>query len=391
MKSRPTRGSIRILRLIPFLSLICLGECCFGQDNPPSADTYPILTSVSCAVANDQPRSDFRVKLRPAQEKRALKLYKRAIIITAHDHCVLPDDFRDQQRSGITVRVVKPITDGYYREGAARFPIQAERAGWEARSHKALALMHETIANSQGQVVIIQSVQDILRVKREHKSGVILSFEGARPLQGKLENVVTYHQLGLRELQLFWGVPNPLKDAKGQLNAFGEDVVREMDRVGVVLDIGHMPEASFLRALAATKNPFVTSHCMVAFCERNTSYVGADSLDDRTIRLIAAHGGVMCVHFLGEPFIQAHHGTHPNVQDLVDHIDHIRDVAGIDYIGLGPDYSPMKGWRWIEGAERMEGMPNVVREMVRRGYTDSQIEKVLGLNLMRVYRQVWGQ
>jgi len=58
-------------------------------------------------------------------------------------------------------------------------------------------------------------------------------------------------------------------------------------------------------------------------------------------------------------------------------------------VGLGPDYSPMKGWRWIEGAESYAGMPNVVHEMVRRGYTDEEIEKVLGRNLMRVYQNVW--
>ena len=75
--------------------------------------------------------------------------------------------------------------------------------------------------------------------------------------------------------------------------------------------------------------------------------------------------------------------------DLVDHMDRIKQVAGTRHIGLGPDYTPMKGWRWVEGAERFEGMPNVVREMVRRGYPDEEIQAVLGLNLLRVYRQVW--
>ena len=75
----------------------------------------------------------------------------------------------------------------------------------------------------------------------------------------------------------------------------------------------------------------------------------------------------------------------------MDHIDYIKDLVGVDYVGLGVDCSPMNGWRWIEGAETMEGMVNVAREMVRRGYTDQEIEKVLGLNLMRVYRRVWGE
>ena len=96
------------------------------------------------------------------------------------------------------------------------------------------------------------------------------------------------------------------------------------------------------------------------------------------------------MHFMNG-YIHPRHGTEfATVEDLVDHIDHIRQVAGIDYVGLGPDYSPMKEFRWVEGAERFAGMPNVAREMVRRGYSATEIRKVLGLNLMRVYRKVWG-
>ena len=70
-------------------------------------------------------------------------------------------------------------------------------------------------------------------------------------------------------------------------------------------------------------------------------------------------------------------------------MDYIRKLTGIDYVALGVDYFPEKGWRWIEGAEAMQGMPNVVRELIRRGYSNEEIAKVVGQNLMRVYRKVW--
>lgn len=128
----------------------------------------------------------------------------------------------------------------------------------------------------------------------------------------------------------------------------------------------------------------------MTFTEHNARE-STDELDDDTVRLIAAHRGVICVHFM-DGYIHPRDGTRfPTVEDLVDHIDRVRQVVGIDYVGLGPDYSPMQGWRWVEGAERFVNMPNVAREMVRKEYADTEIRKVLGLNLMRVYSKVWGK
>jgi len=326
--------------------------------------------------------------LTPSQENHALALYRGSIVITAHDHCWTPADFVDQQRSGVTVRVVKPLTDGYYRKGAERFPIAAEVAGWEERGKATMAILHDRAASSHGKIRIVRTVDDIRQVKRHQAAGIILSFEGGRPLAAKLENLETYYRLGLRELQLHWAISSPLKAKDGRLTPFAEDVIREMDRLGIVLDISHMPERTFSRALEVTRNPVVISHCAVSFAEHNKT-PNTDGLDDKTIERIAAKKGVICLHFF-EGYIHPRHGAqHPTVEDLVDHMDRIKQVAGIDYIGLGPDYSPMKGWRWIEGAETFAGMPNVVREMVRRGYTDEEIRKVLGGNLMRLYKTVW--
>lgn len=355
----------------------------------PPADTFPIETDVSCEAASGQPAATWSISLPPAEERRAQAVYRRSIIITAHDHCWTPADFADQRRAGITARVIKPLTDGYYRKGANRFPIENAVDGWFERGKAALAALDRHVRESRGRVAIVRTVADLERVKRKGQAGVILSFEGGRPLGGRLASLEVFYGMGLRELQLHWAASTPLKNADGTLSPFAEDVIREMDRLGIVLDISHMPEVNYRRALEIVRHPVVISHAAVAFESHSPRGGSIDVLDDETIRRIAANGGVICLHFY-EGYIHPRHGTkYPTVEDLVDHMDRIRQVSGVDSIGLGPDYSPMQGWRWVEGAERMEGMINVVRVMVRRGYTDEEIEKVLGRNLMRVYSQVW--
>jgi membrane dipeptidase len=374
--------------LVIMLALSAIQSSALGGQAPP-ADTFPIETDISCGAASGQPTNNFRVNLTPEQEKRALSIYRSAIVITAHDHCLQSDDFKDAAKAGITARVIKPLTDGYFRRGPARFPIDNPIDGWAHRGREAIAILQSRADGSHGKIRIIRSVADIENAKRDGAQGIIMSFEGGRPLQGDLQNLQLFHDLGLRELQLYWAIPSPLKNHDGTLSPFGENVIREMDRLGVVLDISHMPATSFMAALAISRNPIVISHCAVTFAE-HSARPNTDGLDDDTIRLIAAHGGVICVHFMNG-YIHPRHGTEfPTVEDLVDHIDRIQQVAGIDYVELGPDYSPMQGWRWVEGAERFVGMPNVAREMVRRGYSDTEIRKVLGLNLMRVYGKVWG-
>ena len=106
------------------------------------------------------------------------------------------------------------------------------------------------------------------------------------------------------------------------------------------------------------------------------------------MRAIAKNGGAICLHFY-QGYIRPHHGSRSTVEDLVDNMDYIKKLVGVNYIALGTDYFPEKGYPWIRGSETMRDMPNVAREMVRRGYTDDEIQKVLGLNLVRVYRRVW--
>jgi membrane dipeptidase len=364
-------------------AIVCNG----GPDVPPPADRFPIEPDLPCAVANDQPRSHHRVNLNSEQESRAMAVFRRSILITAHDHCFHVDDFAAQSKAGVTVRTIKPVVDGHYRQTGKRHAIEAEVQGWRQRGIAAVEILQSRADHSHDEIRIIRTVEDIEAVKRDKKLGMIMSFEGGRPLAGRIENLKMYRDLGLREMQLWWAVPSPLKNKDNTLSQFGQDVIREMNRLGIVVDLSHMTDAAFQKAMEIAEAPVIISHCGVASVS-GVSGRGTDNLSDDTIRAVAKNGGVMCMHFY-EGYIHPRHGSHATVEDLVDHIDYIKKLVGADYIGIGTDYFPESGWRWIEGAETIAGMPNVVREMVRRGYSDDEIEKIMGRNLMRVYAQVW--
>ena len=376
------RKPIRIAVLVTALS----GAFASAQSaGPPRADHLPVEPGLPCsAVAGN---SGFKVSLDAQQEARAQALYRQSIVITAHDHCYHQDDFRDQQAAGITARVIKASVDGIYFSGGKRYRIDEPVEGWFDRAGMIFDILDSRLAATRGEALRVRRADDIIRAKKQNKIGIIYGTEGARILGGKLDNVEALYRRGLREMQLFWAVPSPLKNSDGTISDFGLAVLREVNRLGIVLDLSHMKDAAFRQAMEATNQPVVASHCAVAAVS-GAKPGGTDQLSDDTIRRITAAGGVICLHFY-EGYIRPHHGEHPTVVDLVDHVDYIRKLAGIDYVALGVDYFPERGWRWIEGADAMTGMPNVVRELVRRGYSDEEIAKVVGLNLMRVYRKVW--
>jgi membrane dipeptidase len=230
----------------------------------------------------------------------------------------------------------------------------------------------------ENRLLIARTTDDIRRAKRENKVAIILSFEGAKTLGGKVENVERYHNQGLRELQLFWAVPNELKTENGRgLSRFGEQVVAEMNRLGIVIDTSHMAAEAFGHVLELSTRPIIISHGAVRALQGGDRVVqasagdklsGSDIVDDIGLRALAKNGGVLCLHFVTPDYIKPRHGTpRGSVADWVDHAAYIRDLVGIDHVALGPDYFPERGWHWIDGAGQIALLPKVARDMVRRG------------------------
>ena len=225
---------------------------------------------------------------------------------------------------------------------------------WFPRGNRAMQRIHELAAQPQNGIVIVRRVDDLARARREGKVGIVLSFEGARPLCGRIENVKHFHGLGMRELQLWWAVPNETKTPdQQQFNTFGLELIRELNQMGIVIDLSHITGKAFGQAMATTRLPVIISHCAVNELYEKSSpgdeaLSGTDLLNDASIRAIAANEGLICVHFVTPDYIKPRHGSKATVEDLVDHIDYIRRLVGIDSIGLGPDFFRSRdggGWR----------------------------------------------
>lgn len=249
------------------------------------------------------------------------------------------------------------------------------------------------------QFILATTVLDIERAKAEGKVAAILGLEGGEPLgqgrqwsrnreQSRLERLRTFYRLGVRNIGLTWSLRNALGDGVseaqtgGGLSSFGKAVVEEMNRLGIVVDVAHLAPAGVRDVLELSEAPVIDSHGNArAVCDHSRN------LSDEQLEGIARNGGVVGVTFV-PPFVDPQRAT---LDRLLDHVDHIVRVAGIDHVGLGSDFD---GYR-IDGGQMPEigdvsHLPAITAGLLDRGYSEADVRKFLGENYLRVFRQVWG-
>jgi membrane dipeptidase len=257
--------------------------------------------------------------------------------------------------------------------------------------------LKQEIAASQGQMKLILHREDLPTEPTPNRVHFILSFEGGRPLEGRLEHLRSFYQLGLRAMQITWNLRNELADGvkeqrtRGGLSEFGVAVVKEMDRLGMVIDLAHISRPGWFDVLEVASGPVCCSHsnCKKIFHHFRT-------VDDEQIRALAQTGGVIGVNAIATMV-----ASNPTLDNLVDHIAHIADLVGIDHVALGLDFVKDDGPlypedeifgvgqnRLIPNFENEEDLVNITDCMVRRGFTETDITKVLGGNFLRVLKQV---
>lgn len=245
--------------------------------------------------------------------------------------------------------------------------------------------------------------KDILEAKREGKIAVLLGFEGADPVSENLGNLRNFYRLGLREIQLTWNYKNQVCDGiyegrNAGLTEFGKELVKEMNRLGILIDTSHINSRGLEDALEASKQPIYMSH--------TSSRALVDhprNVTDEQAREIVKKGGVIGVCFLPQ-FVSPKKAT---VEHVLDHLDHFVEEVGSDHVGLGPDFidyclevmaEALKGmaydsgetFRYPKGAEDTSKLFNITRGMVARGYSDQDIENVLGRSMLRLLEKVIG-
>lgn len=278
-------------------------------------------------------------------------------------------------------------------------------------------LIHRMIETYPQHLALTGSVQAARDAIQDGLIASMIGVEGGYSIEGSLANLRTFYRLGVRYMTLthsqtiFWA-DSATDVAKHQgLTDFGQKVVAEMNRLGMLVDISHVSVQTMKDALAASQAPVIASHSS-AFAKTNH----VRNIPDDVLRLIAKNDGVVMVNFYSG-YINHHAAKqmkqfesmryklrlkHPNdndyrqamkayrkdnpmtrgtIKDVADHIDHIVKVAGIDHVGLGSDFDGVG--TLPEGLDDASKYPNLTQELIQRGYTSQQLEKILGGNFYR--------
>lgn len=258
-------------------------------------------------------------------------------------------------------------------------------------SRRTFELLDRLLAEVEGapdQVLLVRTTADVERAHREGRLGAIIGIEGGEALEGSLALLHAYYRLGVRVLGLVWNHRNALADGAmewetgGGLTRFGRRVVQEMNRLGMVIDAAHLPPAGFRDVLALSQAP-------VAFTHGNCRHLfdHPRNLWDDQIRALAASGGVFGISYVNAFMVAK--GERATVQTVADHVDHVCQLLGnADHVALGSDWDGTD--TLPAGLEDAAALPNLTAELLRRGYGAPDLEKILGGNYLRLFRQVLG-
>ncbi|HMQ50336.1 MAG TPA: dipeptidase [Saprospiraceae bacterium] len=269
------------------------------------------------------------------------------------------------------------------------------------------------------------------QVEANFKKGIIslpMGMENGAPIEGRLENVAYFHQRGIRYITLTHGKDNHICDSSydttrtwNGLSPFGIEVVAEMNRVGIMVDISHVSDSAFWQVMEMSKAPCIASH---SSCRKFTPGFERNMNDDM-IRRLAKNGGVIQINFgsdfldgsisayndkkrdelneilqekglsrrdsLAKPIVEQFRKDNPNlyadVKTVADHIDHVVQLAGVDYVGFGSDFDGV-GDSLPTGLKDVSQFPNLIAELLHRGYSPADIKKMCSGNVLRVWQEV---
>lgn len=295
---------------------------------------------------------------------------------------------------------------------------------------KALSIInsvHEIVSENSELAELAITAKDAYRIEKTGKRAIYLGMENGYPVGTDISNVSKYYDLGVRYITLCHTSNNDICDSSTDrsehngLSEFGKEVVTEMNELGMIVDVSHVSDKSFFDVIDITKTPVIASHsCARAMCDNPRN------LDDDMLRKLAENGGViqMCIlsdyvkeieqdsarviaqKTLREKFAnykdlppdqqmlaynewdklnQLYPPKLATVSDAVDHIDHIVKVAGIDHVGIGTDFD---GGGGLADCFDVSQLGNITIELIKRGYSEKDIEKIWGGNFMRVFQEV---
>jgi membrane dipeptidase len=363
--------------------------------------------------------------------QRALQIQRRAIVIDTHNDVTTPMTNDDFDLSGEPPAPYKTNIERMKKGGlTAEFfslyvkPWYVEHGGSARRTLDMIDSVYRAVERHPNDLMIATSVADIRRAKRTGKIAALMGIEGGHAIEDSLPTLREFYRLGVRYMTLTWNNTNNWADANrppkkhNGLSDFGREVVREMNRLGMLVDISHVSDDTMNDVLDVSTAPIIASHSSA----RALSNVPRNIPDD-VLKRIAKNGGVVQVNFYSvfvdektvapqsaerdkrlksqQDAIDAKYKDDPErraeesdkleaanplpplpISKLIDHIDHIVKVAGIDHVGIGADFDGANDMP--EGAQDVSMLPNITYELLKRGYSEVDIRKILGENLLRV-------
>lgn len=255
-----------------------------------------------------------------------------------------------------------------------------------ARAMELIDRFYNELEACAGEIMLVQNFNDLQLALNQHKIAAIISIEGGEALDGRLEILRMLHRLGVRSLTLTWNERNELGDGVseeitgGGLTSFGIKVVQEMNRLKMLVDVSHLAEAGFWDVLETSASPVIASHSNSRkICDHHRN------LTDDQIKALASRGGILGLCFY-PAFI---HKDHPSLEKLLDHVEHIVSLAGVDCIGLGSDFDGFN--ENLAGLEDAGCFPAFTEGLLHRGFKEEQIRKLLGGNFLRLLSQLWSE
>ncbi|MBN2334332.1 dipeptidase [Candidatus Bathyarchaeota archaeon] len=246
------------------------------------------------------------------------------------------------------------------------------------------------VDQNQDRIAVATNHREIMKTIKDGKIAAVITVEGGEPLEGSIEALRTIYRLGVRSLTLTHFPRNELGDGSGadsgsHLTEFGGEVVSEMNRLGMLVDISHLNETGFWDVIERSSDPVIATHSNCkALCSHHRN------LKDDQIKALAEKGGVMNLSFCGG-FIKDGVGFDPEavkkvtIHDWLDHLDHAVELVGASHVGIGSD---LDGGCGFPGLDNITRFPSLTEGMVSRGYSDDDIRKILGANDLKLFKKV---
>ena len=325
--------------------------------------------------------------------QKAKDIHARILSVDTHTDTPLwftRGDFSVGKRKSNQVSIQKMEEGKLDAQFLGIFLAQKERdeASSQAAVEKCIKMIENTyadVAKYQDGCGIALTEEDAFRLKAEGKKAFFLGIENGYAIGKDIKNVKKFKDMGIQYMTLSHSYDNDIcnsssntEDASKGLTAFGRKVVKEMNKVGMMIDVSHVSEGTFWDVIKLSKDPVFASHSSVrALCDHDRN------LTDEQLRALAKNGGVIhiCIYdgYLNNDAKAA------SVDDVVKHIDHAVKVAGIDHVGIGSDFD---GGGGVPGCTGDNDMINITVKLIEKGYSEEDIRKIWGGNFFRVMNQV---